>query len=354
MKLNAISYLAGLSAMVCATLAGAAQPSGTDSSHNHGAAGSQDVSDPMPMAIQDQPAGQQSMPAHSDHGVHRENTEPQQQPDLVTMPDRGMDSDKDMEMDRDRDMDMNRVTSVDPAGLRDPDAYSGGYELESGLYALESESMIKLADQTTFAGLWMDRFETVSRKENTVAELEGQAWFGNSYNRVMLRTEAEIDEGSIEEAEIDLLGLHAVSPFWNLQYGFRHQIIEDNHRHWAVLGIKGLSPYWFEVDASLFVSDHGQTLYDLEAEYEIRLSQRLVLQPRIDVHSYGKTDEEIRRGSGLSRLKLGARLRYEISRQFAPYLGVERVSSFGKSADLLRDGVDRSQNWWIAGFKFWF
>ncbi len=244
--------------------------------------------------------------------------------------------------------------STGPADLRDPHAYSGGYELSSGLYALESESMIQLADQTVFAGLWMDRFEHVTRDGIDVSELEGHAWFGGSYNRILLRTELEMEQGSVEVAEIDLMGSHAITPFWNFQYGIRHSIINDNHRHWAMLGLNGLAPYWFEVDASLFVSERGQTFYDLEAEYEILLTQRLVLQPRIDIHSYGKADEEVGQGSGLATLKFGARLRYEFNRQFAPYIGVERVSRFGKTSDLLPSGVDGHEIWWLAGLKFWF
>lgn len=251
-------------------------------------------------------------------------------------------------------IDHSSMPMPDTASLRDPHAYSNGYGLTTGPYVLDSNSRIRLADQMTFAGLWMDRFEQVWRSGNDLTELEGHAWLGDSYNRVLLRTETTVERNRVEEAEIDLMMTRAVSAFWDVQLGLRHQMVDDAHRHWAVIGLNGLAPYWFEVDASLFFTENGQTLFDLEAEYELRFTQRLVLQPRIDIHSYGKSDEELGRGSGLSKLKLGARLRYEFSRQFAPYLGVERVSSFGETADLLPPGEDRHETWWLMGVKFWF
>lgn len=250
--------------------------------------------------------------------------------------------------------DHSTMDSGNAALLRDPHAYSGGYALGTGTYALEGEHRHRLADETAFKGLWVDRLEYVAREGEDTTELEGHAWIGDSYNRVLLRTEAEVADGTIEDAEIDLLMYQAIAPFWDLQVGFRHQIVEDEHRHWAIIGLNGLAPHWIEVDASIMISEHGQTFYDLEAEYEMRLTQRLVLQPRIDIHSFAKTDEETRRGSGLSKIKLGARLRYEFSRQLAPYLGVERVSRHGRTVDLLPEGVDRTQVWWVAGLKFWF
>lgn len=245
-------------------------------------------------------------------------------------------------------------TPADSSALRDPHAYSDGYTLESGPYAAEPGSRISLADEMTFAGLWLDRFEYVAKDGKDAMEVEGQVWRGDSYNRIVLRTEAALVNGSVDDAEIDLMLSHAVAPFWDLQVGFRHQIANDHHRHWAILGFNGLAPYWFELDASLFATDSGQLFYDLEAEYELRLNQRLVLQPRIDIHSFSETDAQLGHGAGLSKAKLGARLRYEFSRQFAPYLGVERVSSFGKTAELLPVDQKRRQTWWTVGVKFWF
>jgi len=238
--------------------------------------------------------------------------------------------------------------------LRDPHAYSNGFEITSGPYLLKSESKISLADETYFTGLWVDRFEYVESHDLDATEFEGHAWIGDSYNRFLLRSEVEIVNDSIETAELDLLHTRAISPFWNVQYGLRREFGKKDERNWASIGLSGLAPYWFEVDASLFLGENGNSLFDIEAEYDLLLTQRLVMQPRIDIHSYGKTDKEMGRGSGLSTLKTGFRLRYEFDRQFAPYIGYERVVKYGETADLLPAGEDRTDNHWILGFKFWF
>lgn len=244
--------------------------------------------------------------------------------------------------------------SQSTGSLRDPHAYSNGFELDSGPYLLETESQINLADEINFTGLWVDRIEYVESHDFDAREFEGHAWIGDSYNRFLLRSEIEFVNESLKTAELDLLHSRAISPFWNVQFGLRREFGENDERNWASIGLKGLAPYWFEIDASLFLGENGNTLLDIEADYELLLTQRLVMQPRIDIHSYGKTDKEMGRGSGLSVLKTGFRLRYEYDRQLAPYLGYERVVKYGKTADLLPVGEDRTDNHWIIGFKFWF
>lgn len=264
-----------------------------------------------------------------------------------------MDHDISDAMDHDA-MSSSMIQSEGSDSLRDPHAYSNGFELNSGPYLLESESKIGLADETYFTGLWVDRFEYVESHDLDATEFEGHVWIGDSYNRFLLRSEIEVANDSIETAELDLLHTRAISPFWNVQFGLRREFGEEDERNWASIGLSGLAPYWFEVDASLFLGENGNSLLDIEAEYDLLLTQRLVMQPRIDIHSYGKADKELGRGSGLSILKTGFRLRYEFDRQMAPYLGYERVIKYGETADLLPAGEDRTDNHWIVGFKFWF
>jgi copper resistance protein B len=133
-----------------------------------------------------------------------------------------------------------------------------------------------------------------------------------------------------------------------------HSFGESADRDWAALGFKGLAPYWFQIDATLHLGNNGRTAFDFEAEYELLLTQRLVLQPRIDIRAFSKTDVELGRGSGLSVIKVGARLRYEFDRQFAPYVGVERVKRFGETADLLPLGSSQTETHWVLGMRFWF
>lgn len=251
-------------------------------------------------------------------------------------------------------MDHSDMTEMETASQRDPHAYSGGYERASGPYARPSQSQVILADEAVFIGVWMDRFEFVDHQDGQGAELEGFAWIGNSYRQLLLQAQIETVEGEVEEGEVDLLYSHAVSPFWDVRVGLHRSFGETADRDWAAIGIKGLAPYWFEVDAALHLGDDGHTAFDLEIEYELLLTQRLVLQPRIDIKAFSETDIELGRGSGLSTVKAGARLRYEFDRQFAPYLGVERVRSFGETADMLLPGSNRVETHWVLGLRFWY
>ena len=251
-------------------------------------------------------------------------------------------------------MDHSDMTQMPAESLRDPHAYSGGYERASGPYALPPQRQVVLADESTFVGLWMDRFEFVDHEDGEGSEMEGYGWIGNSYRQILLQVQIETVEGSVEEGEIDLLYSRAVSPFWDFRAGVHRSFGENADRDWMAFGIKGLAPYWFEIDAALHLGDNGRAAFDLEAEYELLLTQRLVLQPRIDIAAFSKTDADLGRGSGLSTIKAGARLRYEFDRQFAPYIGVERVKRFGETADLLPLKSDRTETHWVLGLRYWF
>ncbi|MDD9896388.1 MAG: copper resistance protein B [Gammaproteobacteria bacterium] len=270
---------------------------------------------------------EEEMPA-SDHQMHDEMNHETMSHEMMEMQDQGV--------------------------LRDPHAYSNGYVLTSGPFVLQTDSMIGLADETIFTGLWVDRFEYVESHDTDATEFEGHAWLGDSYNRWLLRSEIEVVNDSLETAEVDLLHSRAISPFWDVRFGVRREFGDNDDRNWASIGFGGLAPYWFEVDASLFLGENGNSLLDIEAEYDLLLNQRLVLQPRIDIHAYGKTDKEMGHGAGLSTVKAGFRVRYEFDRQLAPYFGVERVLKYGKTADLLTLEKDREDTHWIIGFKFWF
>ena len=120
-------------------------------------------------------------------------------------------------------------------------------------------------------------------------------------------------------------------------------------------GVQGLAPYWFELDVTAYVGDDGRTSLSAEAEYELLLTQKLILQPRAELNLYGKNDAENGLGSGLSDLAVGLRLRYEFSRQFAPYIGVEWTDTYGDTADYRRAaGQDTSGTQFVAGLRFWF
>lgn len=232
-----------------------------------------------------------------------------------------------------------------PADARDPHAYSGGY----------TRGSLRLGDEHNFASLLVDRLETAKGDDGSATAYDLFAWYGGTYDRAWLKAEGDIDGGELEDARTELLWGHAVAAYWDTQLGVRYDSGEGPDRGWLAMGVQGLAPYWFEVEATAYVGEEGRTALRLGAEYELLLTQKLILQPRIEANVYGKSDVERDLGRGLSDLHAGLRLRYEIRREFAPYLGIEWARKFGDTADLARDaGEDVSDTRLVAGLRFWF
>ena len=185
---------------------------------------------------------------------------------------------------------------------------------------------------------------------------DGEAWVGGDINRLWLKSEGEgaFREG-VESAEVQALYSRAIGPYFNLQAGVRHDFRPSPTRTYATVGFEGLAPYMFEVEGALFLSNKGEVLGRLEGYYDQRLTQRVTLQPRVEFNLSTQDVPEIRIGSGLTDAELGLRLRYEISRQFAPYIGVSYEAKTGRTADFARaDGKDPTTTNFVAGVRFWF
>jgi copper resistance protein B len=185
---------------------------------------------------------------------------------------------------------------------------------------------------------------------------DGQAWVGGDINRLWLKSEGEgAFRESVESVELQALYSRAIGPYFNLQAGVRHDFRPSPTRTYATVGFEGLAPYMFEVEGALFLSNKGEVLGRLEGYYDQRLTQRLILQPRVEFNLSAQDVPEIRLGSGLTDAELGLRLRYEISRQFAPYIGVSYEAKTGRTADFARtDGKDPTTTSFVAGVRFWF
>lgn len=241
-----------------------------------------------------------------------------------------------------------------PEGARDPHAYSDGYTLTSGPYALPGPRQLKLADEYRFWSVLGDRFEYDADSEVTTFDLQG--WYGTTYDRFVVKFEGSAVDGQLEESQTDLLWGHAVNAYFDTQLGVRlDQYNEGRNRQWLALGVQGLAPYWFELDMTVYLGEGGRTALSLEAEYELLFTQRLILQSRAEVAAYGKDDAVNGLGSGVSDAAVGLRLRYEFSRQFAPYVGVVWNGTFGGTADLARANGDATRDTrYIVGIRFWF
>jgi copper resistance protein B len=185
---------------------------------------------------------------------------------------------------------------------------------------------------------------------------DGEAWFGGDINRLWLKSEGEgaFREG-IESAEVQALYSRAIGPYFNLQGGVRQDLGPSPKRTYATVGFEGLAPYMFEVEGALFLSTKGDLLGRLEGYYDQRITQRLVLQPRVELNLAAQDVRENGIGRGLTDAELGLRLRYEIRRQFAPYVGVSYLAQTGRTADFTRaQGKDPTTTSFVAGVRVWF
>jgi copper resistance protein B len=201
-----------------------------------------------------------------------------------------------------------------------------------------------------------DRLEFQSSDKGDSLVWDGNAWYGGDVNKLWLKSEGgySLETDELEDAEVQALWSHAISPYFDLQGGVRYDLEPKGRTH-AVLGIQGLAPYWFEVDAAAFLSSEGDLTARVEADYGFRLTQRLMLQPRVEAELAAQNIPELETGSGLTTLDAGLRLRYEIVREFAPYIGVEWQGHFGGTADYLEAVGEKSDRAaFVAGVRAWF
>ena len=237
-------------------------------------------------------------------------------------------------------------------GNAPPDARSADYSDGHTYGAMRGMDM---QDESRHGMLLLDQLEYAHTNDGHAIVIDGQAWYGGDIDKLWLKFEGEHAEGKLQDLRTEALWNHAVSAYWNTQLGVRHDFGEGPGRNWAAFGVQGLAPYWFDTEATLYVGQGGRTAARFETEYELLLTQRLILQPRLEVNLYGKDDPQRGIGSGLSDVEVGLRLRYEIRREFAPYIGVVRVQRFGRTADFARAAsghADETQ--FVAGLRMWF
>ena len=217
-------------------------------------------------------------------------------------------------------------------------------------------AMLKESGGMAFSQLMLDRLEYRMGKGADGYHWEGEGWIGGDINRFAFKTEGEgAFGGPLERAEVQALYSRAIDPWFNLEAGVRHDIRPDPRRTYAVVGIEGLAPYWFEVSAQAFLSNRGDAHLRLEGSYDQRISQRLILQPAAEINVAAQDVPELGIGSGVSDVELGLRLRYEFAREFAPYVGVNWERKLGDTARFARaDGERASATSLVMGVRFWF
>ena len=219
----------------------------------------------------------------------------------------------------------------------------------------------KPVEDQRFGYLLVDQLEYRMKDDADTVRWDAVSWYGGDYNRVWLKSEGDwrtSDERG-GEAEIQALYGRLIAPFWDFQIGVRYDQFSgvgfDRSRGFAVIGLQGLAPYRFEVEPSVFISEDGDVSARLTATYEVLLTQRLVLQPRLDFDAALRSAEEFGVGGGLNNVGLGLRLRYEITREFAPYVGIHWLRRFGETADFARrDGGRAEESAIVLGVRLWF
>jgi copper resistance protein B len=208
-------------------------------------------------------------------------------------------------------------------------------------------------DEHVFYHALLDEFEGRFGRDSSF-RWEGEAWAGTDMNRVYLRSEGEVTGGKIEDGQQELLYARPISTYFNVQGGLRYDLDSKPGRGWAAIGIEGLAPLFFHVSATGYASDDGHFAAKLEGSYDFLLTQTLILQPQAEINFYSKSDPAREIGSGLSDIDLGLRLRYEISRKFAPYVGVTYENRFGGTAGFARATGERSSDLrFTAGVRAW-
>ena len=214
----------------------------------------------------------------------------------------------------------------------------------------------------TTAGFSMEGGGDIFRTSLVVDQLEYQpsdekatswnvyGYAGYDINKVYIYSEGEKPKDESAQSENQLVYSRAISPFWDAQIGVGYDKNEESHQTWGVIGLQGLAPYLFETKTSLLIGEDGNIGLRAEAEYDALLTQKLILSPSIALSAYTKDNEEMGIGSGFSNITLGTRLRYEIKREFAPYIGVEWSKNLGNTNDM--SSLD--EVYAVAGVRFWF
>ncbi|UVM25602.1 copper resistance protein B [Pseudomonas sp. B21-021] len=200
-----------------------------------------------------------------------------------------------------------------------------------------------------------DKLEWQDADDASTLAWDLSGWIGGDIDRLWLRSEGERSNGKTEDAEIQALWGHAISPWWDVVSGVRQDFKPGAPQTWAAFGLQGMALYNFEAEATAFLGENGQSAVRLEGDYDILLTNRLILQPTAELNVYGKNDPQRRIGSGLANTEVGLRLRYEIRREFAPYIGVTWNRTYGHTADYAREeGEDRSEARLVLGVRLWF
>jgi copper resistance protein B len=210
-------------------------------------------------------------------------------------------------------------------------------------------------DNAVHSFMLLDQLEWQTGGESQGVNVDGRGWIGRDRDRFWFRAEGDREGDRTGAVQAHLLYGRQVSRWWDLVVGIRQDVQPGPAQTWAAVGVQGLAPYWFEVEATAYVGTSGRTHARLEVEYELLLTNRLILQPLLEIEIFGKPDPERGIGAGLSTTEGGFRLRYEFRRELAPYIGVAWDRQWGETADFA-EATDEEAGGarFVTGLRLWF
>ncbi len=213
-----------------------------------------------------------------------------------------------------------------------------------------------MEDDPTLVKVMIDQMEVRSTDGPNPFVLEADAWIGKDLNKAWFKFNGERVDGNWEALDVEARYSRAIDTYWDLQIGLRHDARPSNEtRDWLAVGIRGLAPYFFDIDSAVYVNKDGRVGLNFQAKYEMLFTQKLILTPEIVADFFSKSDKALDSGSGLARTEMGLRLRYEIRREFAPYIGVNWEKSYGQTADLRKAAGEKTDDvQFVAGVRIWF
>jgi len=211
-------------------------------------------------------------------------------------------------------------------------------------------------DNGLFAHILLDQFEGRINGPNGELRWDGQGWIGTDYDKLWIKSEGFVtSDGKVEDGRHEFLYDRAISTYFDLQGGIRSDIDSHPTRNWAAFGVQGLAPLFFDLEATAYVSSGGHLAARMQGSYDLLITQRLILQPEAEINLYSKSDPARLVGAGFSDIDTGLRLRYEISRKFAPYIGVTYDGKFGQTGTFARNaGESANDVRFVVGIRSWY
>jgi copper resistance protein B len=228
-----------------------------------------------------------------------------------------------------------------------------GLARASGAASPMAQSM-EMNDAAPLGMLWFDQAEWRALSQPNGLAWQGEGWYGGDYDKAWMRTEGAPEPHGAEGARAELFWDHALFRWWNAELGARQDAGAGPGRTWAALGVRGIAPQGVDVEATVYAGSAARTAARLKLDYELLFTQRLILQPEVEMNLYGRADPARTIGAGLADLEVGLRLRYEVRREFGPYAGVVWTRHYGTTAGYWSAaGSDPNEVTLAVGVRVW-